>query len=58
MYITCNRCNDAHEVVMPPILATQFTAHCPYCNAVTMHRKSTYMEVEVCKQNESEMLED
>ena len=38
MYITCNRCHDTHEVVMPPITANQFTAYCPRCQFVTMHK--------------------
>ena len=36
--ITCNRCHDTHEVVMPPITANQFTAYCPRCQFVTMHK--------------------
>lgn len=42
MYITCNRCGDVHEVIMPPILATQFTAYCPRCQFVTMHKVANY----------------
>ena len=44
-YIRCNTCKDVHEVDMPPMLYTLFTAYCPRCQFVTQHRQANTDEI-------------
>lgn len=54
MLINCNRCHDTHEVVMAPILANQFTAYCPRCQFVTMHKVVYYDDAVTYTSNTTE----